>query len=408
MLSKTKKLLAIGFYRPNTGLTRVMQSIVAPLSDFYEVHYIGMGYKGPTIDGPVKIYPCNLEGGDVYGAYQALELIKELKPELVFLLNDIWILKNYMRVLSQFEGKIRVVAYVPLDGCLPNNDLLLPLTAIDRLVVYTEFARCEIASLITKENMPELSFSHVDVIPHGVDTNTFYPLADSVETQLLDRYKAKEAVFRLTDLEDSFIVLNANRPQPRKRIDLSLKGFSLFAKDKPANVKLCLHHAVMSDLEKQEIVTLSQQYGIEDRLILSPVDPIKDTSDEELNLIYNACDVGLNTSMGEGWGLISFEHAATGAAQIVPEHSACKELWQGSAELVKPINSVEPLFSPLRLQEVSVRGVGTALEQLYQNREYLKKMSVAAFKNATQPKYQWLAIAERWNTLFQEELSALN
>ena len=31
--------------------------------------------------------------------------------------------------------------------------------------------------------------------------------------------------------------------------------------------------------------------------------------DEALNLIYNACDVGINTANGEGWGLVPFEHA---------------------------------------------------------------------------------------------------
>ena len=44
---------------------------------------------------------------------------------------------------------------------------------------------------------------------------------------------------------------------------------------------------------------------------------------DELNVLYNACDVGLNTSEGEGFGLIALEHAAAGAAQVVPRHSAC-------------------------------------------------------------------------------------
>jgi hypothetical protein len=33
--------------------------------------------------------------------------------------------------------------------------------------------------------------------------------------------------------EDTFIVFNGNRNQPRKRIDLTIKGFIEFAKDKP-------------------------------------------------------------------------------------------------------------------------------------------------------------------------------
>jgi len=48
--------------------------------------------------------------------------------------------------------------------------------------------------------------------------------------------------------------------------------------------------------------------------------------DRELNLLYNACDVGLNTASSEGWGMVSFEHAATGAAQIVPRSWVCGEV----------------------------------------------------------------------------------
>lgn len=32
--------------------------------------------------------------------------------------------------------------------------------------------------------------------------------------------------------------------------------------------------------------------------------------------------------MGEGWGMVSFEHVATGAVQIVPDRSACGKLWK--------------------------------------------------------------------------------
>jgi len=34
--------------------------------------------------------------------------------------------------------------------------------------------------------------------------------------------------------------------------------------------------------------------------------------DNELNIVYNACDIGINTSVREGWGLVSFEHGGYG------------------------------------------------------------------------------------------------
>ena len=56
-------------------------------------------------------------------------------------------------------------------------------------------------------------------------------------------------------------------------------------------------------------------------------------SNDDLNRLYGACDVGVNTSCGEGWGLVSFEHALTGAAQVVPRNSVCEELWEGGGRV---------------------------------------------------------------------------
>ena len=73
----------------------------------------------------------------------------------------------------------------------------------------------------------------------------------------------------------------------------------------------------------------SSASGLEERLHLNPLaGGIVD--DRELNLLYNACDVGITTSMGEGWGLVSFEHGAAGAAQIVPDHSAAPKSGAGA------------------------------------------------------------------------------
>jgi glycosyltransferase involved in cell wall biosynthesis len=202
-------------------------------------------------------------------------------------------------------------------------------------------------------------------------------------------------------LEDSFVVLNANRAQPRKRIDLTLKGFAMFAKDKPEGVKLVLHHAVAFGEERAEVSRQAGALGIAERVTVGPVEGAG-MSDEDLNLLYNACDVGINTSMGEGWGLVSFEHAATGAAQIVPRHTACAELWDGAAEVVEPVNAYVPDFGLLEMQEVAPEGVALALEHLYADRSYRLDMSKKAYRNATRPAYRWEHIAAQWGRLFKE------
>ena len=96
-------------------------------------------------------------------------------------------------------------------------------------------------------------------------------------------------------------------------------------------------------------------------------------SDAALNRIYNACEVGLNTSAGEGWGLVAFEHGATRAAQVVPRHSACEELWEGAASLL-PTTPLESSAEQCYTGSVtSAESVAEALERRY---------TVARFCNA--------------------------
>jgi glycosyltransferase involved in cell wall biosynthesis len=122
--------------------------------------------------------------------------------------------------------------------------------------------------------------------------------------------------------------------------------------------------------------------------------------DDKLNLLYNACDVGMNTSMGEGWGLVSFEHGAAGGAQIVPAHSACAEIWSGRAEMIPPARSYTPEFSVLEMGEVSTEGAAQALENLYCDLRRRQALAQAAFQAAQNPEYAWDAIAARFDDLF--------
>jgi D-inositol-3-phosphate glycosyltransferase len=399
-------LLAVGFYAPATGLTRVMQAILRPLAADYDVHYIGIGYKGPVQTDGLTLHPCNLHGGDVFGAHQAREFIDRRRPEILLLVNDLWILARYPGVLAGIDRRTAVVGYIPVDGKIVDEQLVAPLTGSTRLVLYTEFARREIeeAGARLAAARPDYSLPPTAVIPHGVDTSLFYPLAGSVDAQLAPaaRRLVREQLFAGEPAwQDAFIVLNANRPQPRKRIDLTIEGFARFAAGKPPNVKLYLHHAVIRPEEQAEILRWAERYQVLDRMKLGP-QPGQDTSDAELNLIYNACDVGINTAMGEGWGLVSFEHAATTAAQIVPRHSACTELWTGSAELVEPIEHSVPRFSPLEMAAVSAMDVAAALEHLYADAGYRDSLARAAYRNAAQPGYRWDTIAQQWRELFGE------
>jgi glycosyltransferase involved in cell wall biosynthesis len=242
-----------------------------------------------------------------------------------------------------------------------------------------------------------------------VDSVTFRPLAAAVEALLGPggRLAARRQLWpHQPDWHDAFVVLNANRQMPRKRVDLTIEAFARFARGKPPGVKLWLQHAIMSEKEHAEISALVERHGIMDRVRLSRLGA-PPLSDQELNLAYNAADVGLNTAMGEGWGMVSFEHAAAGAAQIVPRHSACEELWNGSAEIVDTHDVGIPSCTLLKMRAVTVDGVAEALGTLYDEPERLSRMSLRAYQNATRPEYRWERIAEQWCAVLDDALEGL-
>jgi D-inositol-3-phosphate glycosyltransferase len=422
------RVLVVGDAVVASGFARVLHSILGRLTAAYEFHHLGINYGGEPHGFAWEIYPASGEGGDLHGVGRVRELVERLRPRLVFLLNDPWILGGYLEALRGCRDGLKVVAYSPVDAGPLAAELLAPLAELDRLVLYTRFGRAEVESAAAelRRGKPGSRFPPLAVIPHGVDTELFRPLvapaspADGVAggtvggtaggtafaaSRAASRAAARARLFAGDPaLRDAWIVLNANRNQPRKRIDVTIKGFARFARDKPPGVRLYLHMGIVDC--GWNVVALARRHGIEDRLIVTADESLLPAvPDEALNHIYNACDVGLNTSLGEGWGLVNLEHAATGAAQVVPRHSACAELWEGAAELLEPAISLtmEGILTEGWL--VTPEEVARGLERLYRDPDLLRRRSAAAYAVATRPDFQWAEVARGWDRLFQEVLA---
>ncbi len=147
--------------------------------------------------------------------------------------------------------------------------------------------------------------------------------------------------------------------------------------------------------------------GIEDRLLVTAEKRQSgSTPDETLNLIYNACDVGVNTSIGEGWGLVAFEHGATGACQVLPRNSVHEELWDGAAELVDVERTIRNRFDFVTHHSVSPEGVAIAFKRLYHNPELLRLRSLEALHHANSPDLRWTRVAKHWFQLFDDIIGA--
>ncbi len=400
------RVLFIGLYAPAAGLSRVITSLASELSDTNTVHVVGLTRVDPIARTPAAY---SLEIVTVRGRLrtampEVCDLVHRIQPHVVVLVHELRWMSLLVGAVRSANNSTRVVAYIPFEGRLLHPRILRGLEGVDCCVLYTEFARKDLERNATLGGVG-WSPPRVEVLPHGVDPKTFHPLAvpDGGEAGSNRRRIARERIFPgRPGLHDAFVVLNGNRPYVRKRLDLTVRGFAKFAHGKPPNVRLCLHHPTSTSHEWGATLALAKELGVADRLILDVGgDGRHALSEGGLNLLYNACDVGINTSMGEGWGLVSFEHAATCAAQIVPRHGGQEELWLDAAGHLDVVGEGRAPFTPFEMLIVSDVDVANQLEGLYADPQHLARRSFDAMRHATRPDCSWAAVASRWDELLR-------
>ena len=393
-MTTKKKLLWCGDIVAMTGFARVTENVLARLKDDYEVVVLGHNWWGdPTpLQEHYKIYPSSNRFQQApFGEERIREVVEKEKPDIVFTINDMWIINEQYKKIADLhqEGKFKFVGYAPMDsyawtGCLADtaNDW-------DGIVSYTEFGAHEfIAGGINKP---------VAVIPHGVTSGQFYPMDKS------------EARKRLNLKDDIFIVFNGNRNQFRKRIDITIEAFAKFAKDKP-DTQLYLHMGLKDqgwDL-MPVFARAMQREGLDPngRIILTAqTEGPPNVEVDFLNAIYNAVDIGVNTCKGEGWGLVNFENAACRVAQVVPDHTSCKEIFEGAGRLIRCDHVDVDTNYAREMPCPSSDHLAEILTDLYENREKLDETAELCYQRVTDKRFDWDTVASQFGGIFEDVLT---
>jgi glycosyltransferase involved in cell wall biosynthesis len=393
-LLEVAKILFAGDCGVQTGFGRVAEHIIPALAKEHEVHALAVNWHGDPneMQQHCRMYPAMAHGPDPFGSHRIGELVQIIKPDLVFIINDIWVAISLIDKIEPFKEGIgfKTFVYTPIDSYGLFPELLPAIDKWDYLATYTEFAKEEIELMGYKKP--------IAVIGHGTDFTKFFPL-DKAECR-------KE----LGVPDDTFIVFNGNRNQPRKRIDLTIKGFIKFAKDKP-DTRLWLNMG-QKDMGWEIIplfkrVARDEGYDPAGKVILTS--PHFSTHNclpiEQLNKVYNAVDVGVNTCIGEGWGLVNTEHAATGVAQIVPDHTSCQEIFNGvrriechGSETDRNYGLERPLPEPESLAEI--------LNYYYHNRDELQAAGEWCKARINEKPFTWPYIQKQMLGIIDDLLKA--
>lgn len=259
-----------------------------------------------------------------FGFDQVVDFVTLNKPDVVVIYNDMIVVSNILEKLKQLPDKtFKVIVYIDQVYLHQKKEHIKRLNEeSDFVLAFTPY---------WEENVKKLGITKpTDYLCHGFSKSVHYP----VPKQLARQYYGLK--------NDDFIIMNLNRNQPRKRWDTCLQAFAeVVSRHLQDPIKLLIATAMQGawnlvEVYERELAKrgISLEEGMKHIII---IDNPQQLSDDEINILYNVADVGINTCDGEGFGLCNFQQAAIGIPQIVPKLGGFREFFnKDNAILVDP------------------------------------------------------------------------
>jgi hypothetical protein len=309
-----------------TGYSKVVYNLLGQISKLGpEVKTYHFGFQRHASHSNIRTVPKGVISYDAaanedpkeegFGFNKIHEYLEMVNPDVVMIYNDPLIIHRFIEAMKFDKEKSPYKLWLYIDQVYEG--IATPLIEsmnknAHRIYCFTPYW----AEIYSKYG----SFSDIRVLENAVDTTLFSKIPEGI----------RNAVRSSMNLpSDAILMINANRNSHRKRHDLGIMGFAELITRDP---KKPYYYMVVTGLNAQQgayhdvnrIFTMELQ-----RRGFNPVDFAKrlmlvDTSakalpDAAINELYNAADIGVNTSDGEGFGLCQIEHLYTGAPQLVTD-----------------------------------------------------------------------------------------
>lgn len=353
----------------------------------HDVTVLGINHRGDPVSVPYGVYAA-APGGDSFGIGRLIWMCDLVEPDVIVMQNDGWNIPAYVQRLQHVPkyAQLPIVASVAVDG---KNFQGGWLDGISTAVFWTKFA--------LDESRDGGYAGPATIIPLGVDLTTYYPM-EKIEA------KVKRGIPR--QMDNSFIVGNVNRNQPRKRWDLMVKYFAEWVKTyKIEDAWLFMHTAPTGDTGT-DVTQLARYYGVVDRLALVEPPTWYGYSESKMCETYNCFDVYASTTQGEGFGLPALEAMACGVPCLLPDWAALGDWAKRGAWLVPcKTTACGPPYMNVIGGIPDQAAFMLALQRLYIDKVARKNNSDAARECANQPQFRWESVGQQWNTLLGDLLS---
>ena len=386
------KVLWLGDAGCDTGFGRVTHSIGERLVTKYghDVSVLAINYQGDYIDTPMKLYMPTLKvPHDIYGMSRVLEMLDIVQPDVVVILNDPQVVLKLLFDNTWDETRILlrhkpILTYMPIDGTNQPRSWS-NLTLASKRVAMTKFGQ----DFLTDS----------ELVYHGVDTETYHPLSEgpitlSNGTIIKTKQEAKSA-FGYDP--NGFLVLRVDRNSTRKDYPDSVKALWPFLR-RHSDVRVHFHCQAIDMAGVNLTQMLGREPELKDRFFFSDaMNTYKGWPENDLVALYNAADVFLSTSWGEGFGLTLAEAAACGVPVLAQNVSAIPEVVGPGGYLLEPLQEVTvPSGEDQWLPDVAAFEEG--LERLYNGAGSRRKLGMAGREHVKRS-FSWDVAAERFNDL---------
>ena len=392
MTQKRKVLLCGTHPQQFNGYSKVVFELSRELCKFEDIQLYVYGFqnfyedadhmKERQLPESVEIYdPYKNEDPKNKGFGEKLinDYIMKTSPDIVIVYNDLIVISSLMKnMLLIPDRKFKIVPYIDIVYKNETQHLINYIHEnCDGGIAFTEYwKKCLLDQCFTKK---------LWTLEHAFNRNQYYPIPKHVARKY----------FELG--QDDFIIMNLNRNQPRKRWDTCIKAYVKFvSRHRADNIKLLVMTSVKGSWDLIELMKFeSKKYGMSVLDLKSKLTFIQNPqkmSDQEINIMYNAADIGWNTCDGEGFGLCNFEQAGVGVPQVVPNIGGFKDFFNSeNSILVDPVIEIHGDTTKdacggdqeLCLVDDFVRG----LEAYYTDVELRKRHGVQCRKDIL--KYTW-------------------
>ena len=369
-------ILIIAHTPRGTGFGKIAIGIANALSLQHEVNLIGVGHARAS-----NLWQGIEADQDDIGCTTALRNWLRSNNTDILLLVGVNTLIAWQAERVRKDGFTGIlIAYVPVEGPIYNSDRLQGLRSCTEVVAYHATAAEDLTNVLGKSCI-------VSWIYHGIHKN---PVA------IISRPALRKKLLSVAENHlDRVWMLNANRNDDRKCPELTLRAFAEIVPKFP-NTTLVMHcnpnrPGVNLRVERDRL-------RLQDNVIFTKDIFSGSWSDEQIGDLYSCCEIGINSALGEGWGLIPFEHALRGGAQILPAHAGLLEIWE---EIPKWV----PVRKPKALDAVSLGQIpdsdalASAMLIFLQDPVVRSQNAVACGIHASKKRFNWNTINKQWQAL---------